>query len=113
LVAVKPPESVETTWVATFVPELITLIATPGTAALLSSVTRPEMAPRSVCARATVGIARSAVTATADTCLAIIMVDSPRFHELSGCEAHPTTAARHASARLKGAGLACQGISLF
>jgi hypothetical protein len=46
--ALKVPASDETTWVATFVPALITLIATPGTAAFVSSVTSPDMAPRSV-----------------------------------------------------------------
>ena len=48
LVALKPPDSDETTSVAMFVPALITLIATPGTAAFVSSVTNPDMAPRSV-----------------------------------------------------------------
>ena len=46
--AVKLPVSDETTLAATFVPALITLIATPGTAAFVSSVTNPDMAPRSV-----------------------------------------------------------------
>ena len=45
--ALKPPASDETTLTVTFVATLTTLIATPGTAALVSSVTTPAMAPRS------------------------------------------------------------------
>jgi hypothetical protein len=48
LATLNPPDSDEMTVAVTFVPVLITLIETPGTAALVSSVTNPDMAPRSV-----------------------------------------------------------------
>ena len=48
LATLNPPDSDEMTVVVTFVPALITLIDTPGTAALVWSITIPEMAPRSV-----------------------------------------------------------------
>ena len=57
--AVKLPVSDETTSAATFVPALITLIATPGTAAFDESMTTPVMVPRSVCADAANGTART------------------------------------------------------
>ena len=53
------PESDDTTLVALFVPALITAIDTPGTAAFDESMTTPVMVPRSVCANAANGRART------------------------------------------------------
>ena len=53
------PESDETTLVALFVPALITVIDTPGTAAFDESTTTPVIVPRSVCANAANGQART------------------------------------------------------
>jgi hypothetical protein len=52
---------------------LITLIVTPGTAALVSSMISPVMVPRSVWAKETAGMARMAVTTSVKTCRVMLM----------------------------------------